>query len=471
MAQTSSQQTASDRAVSRPVRLARRVWRSIFPDPVVPQSDRERRRVVVHTLLIHFRPVQLPAATLRYTHTFGLGGSSLVLFLILAATGLLSLFVYEPSPDRAYASVLTLQQDYLFGRLVRGLHHWSANLMVVVVVLHLLRVFLTGAFHPPRQFNWLVGCSLLALVLASNFTGYLLPWDQLAYWAVTISTSMLLYVPLLGSTLRQALLGGDEVGRTTLLIFHSLHTTVLPALLLGLMALHFWRVRKAGGVIVPRDIEGEPAGPAGNVLFVPHLLLREVAVALALLAALLAFCVAFEAPLGEAANPGMSPNPAKAPWYFAGFQELLVHFHPVLAVLVIPLGAALALLAIPYLRYDGESSGRWFQSVAGRRTAGLAAALGAGATLVWVLLDALLAGTQGWPGFLPTVVAKGLIPLALVVGGLAAFTRWLRVRFGATRGERLQALFVLLFSAFSVLTVVGAWCRGAGMRLTWPWNA
>ena len=471
MAQASPSQIAPDHLRRGPLELARRVWRSIFPEPVVPRTDRERRRVVVHTLLLHFRPVQLPAATLRYTHTFGLGGSSLVLFLVLAATGLLSLFVYEPSPDRAYASVLVLQRHYLFGRLVRSLHHWSANLMVVVVVLHTLRVFLTGAFRAPRQFNWLIGCALLALVLASNFTGYLLPWDQLAYWAVTISTSMLPYVPFVGESLRRALLGGDEVGRTTLVIFHALHTTVLPALLVGLMALHFWRVRKAGGVIVPRPRDGETPEPAGSVLFVPHLLMREVAAGLALVAFVLAFSAAFEAPLGSPANPGMSPNPAKAPWYFAGFQELLVHFHPVFAVLVVPVAAALTLLALPYLRYDDEPSGRWFLSPAGRRSAGLAAAIGAGVTSVWVVLDALLASPGGWLPFLPPVLGKGLAPVALIVGALAGLSRWMQRRLGATRGERVQALFVLLFAAFAVLTVVGAWFRGAGMRLVWPWRA
>jgi quinol-cytochrome oxidoreductase complex cytochrome b subunit len=471
MAQSSSSQVAPEATGRGPFAVARRVFRSVFPEPVVPRTDRERRRVVVHTLLLHFRPVQLPAATLRYTHTFGLGGSSLVLFLVLAATGLLSLFAYEPSPERAYASVLGLQRDYLFGGLVRSVHHWSAHLMAAVVVLHLLRVFLTGAFRAPRQFNWLVGCALLALVLGSNFTGYLLPWDQLSYWAVTISTSMLLYVPLVGAPLREALLGGDDVGRTTLVIFHALHTTVLPASLAGLMGLHFWRVRKAGGVIVPRPVDGERPRPEQTVLFVPHLLPREVAAGLALLAGVLAFSVALPAPLGAPANPGMSPNPAKAPWYFAGLQEMLVHFHPVFAVLVVPGAAAVALLALPYLHYDEEPSGRWFLSAAGRRSALLAAGLGAGVTTAWVLLDALLAGPGGWLPFLSPVVGKGLLPVALIVAALAAFAGWLRRHVRATRGERVQALFVLLFAAFAVLTLVGTWFRGPGMRLVWPWNA
>lgn len=453
------------RPIAYPAELARRIWRSVFPDPLVPANDRARRLVVVETLVLHFRPVQVPAAALRFTHTFGLGGSAFVLVLLLASTGLLSLFVYEPSPERAWVSVATLQQDYLFGRLVRALHHWSSYAFVAVVALHLLRVFFTGAFRAPRQFNWLVGCALLALVLAASFTGYLLPWDQRAYWAVTVSTGLLAYVPFVGQGLREALLGGDDVSGRTLRIFHALHTTVLPALLAATLALHFWRVRRAGGVVVPPARATEPQ----QVLFVPHLLLREVALALALLASLLWFSALREAPLGEVANPGMSPNPAQAPWYFAGFQELLLHLHPLFAVTVVPGLAALALVMLPYLRDAGAPSGEWFLSPRGRRSAGLAAALGAGTTLAWVFADARAshALSAAWPG----VVATGVLPTLVIAGGLALFWRWLGRHFGATRAECVQALFAWGFAAFVVLTVVGAWCRGAGMRLVWPWQA
>ena len=139
----------------------------------------------------------------------------------------------------------------LFGPLVRGVHYWSANLLVVVVLLHAARVFLTGGYHGPRQFNWVVGVSLLALVLANAFTGYLLPWDQLSYWAITISTGMLGYVPGSGATLQRVARGGDDIGVDTLVLFYTVHTSIVPALLVVLMAFHFWRVRKAGGVVVP----------------------------------------------------------------------------------------------------------------------------------------------------------------------------------------------------------------------------
>lgn len=202
--------------------------------------------------------MRVPVKALRYTHTFGLGGMSLVLFLMLISTGLLMIFVYEPSPERAYESILYMQQEILFGRLIRSVHYWSANLLIAVAALHMLRVFLTGAFHAPRQSNWIIGLSLLVLILLFGFTGDLLPWDQISYWAITICTEMLGYMPGIGQTLQRVMIGGAEIGFATVINFYALHTIVVPLLLVGLMTWHFWRVRLAGGVVVPRDPEDDP---------------------------------------------------------------------------------------------------------------------------------------------------------------------------------------------------------------------
>jgi quinol-cytochrome oxidoreductase complex cytochrome b subunit len=172
-----------DLETKTPSRLSGRIWRSVIRGPLYPRDDRDRKWIVVNNLLLHFRPIRLPERSVRYTHTFGLGGMSLVLFLLLAATGILLMFVYEPSPGLAYDSIVSLQRDVFFGKLVRNIHHWSANFLIAVVILHLLRVYLTGAYYAPRQFNWVLGLALLLCVLLSNFTGYLLPWDQLSYWA------------------------------------------------------------------------------------------------------------------------------------------------------------------------------------------------------------------------------------------------------------------------------------------------
>jgi quinol-cytochrome oxidoreductase complex cytochrome b subunit len=426
--------------------------------------------VVFDTLLLHFRPIRVPAATIRYSHTFGLGGSCLVLFSLLALTGILMIFVYVPAPERAYESVLRLEDEVLFGSLVRSVHHWSANLLVVVALLHLLRVFFTGGFLGPRQFNWVVGLVLLFGILAANFSGYLLPWDQLSYWAVTICTGMVEYVPLLGGIIQTVIRGGDEIGANTLTIFYALHTTLIPVGLIAFMAMHFWRVRKARGVVSPRRDGEASRGRQEMVLFLPHLFVREVAVALVIIALVLVLSTFSSAPLGDPANPGMSPNPAKAPWYFLGFQELLIHFHPLFAVFVIPLIAALALLSIPYLRYDSDDAGVWFRSARGRRLAAIAAISAAMITPAWILFDDLFFDPVGWlPGW-PSAVSGGLVPFLLLGAVIGTFTTVLRHRFRPTRSEIVLALFVFCAVAFAVLTATGIWFRGAGMALEWPWR-
>jgi len=444
--------------------LLRRIWRSVFRGPIVPTTDRDRRWIVFNTLVLHFRPTQLPEKTLRFTHTFGLGGMSLVLILLLFATGILMMFVYEPSPDAAYESITSLKEDVLFGRLVRNTHHWSANILVGVALLHLLRVFLTGGYHPPRQFNWVVGLTLLLFILVANFTGYLLPWDQLSFWAVTISTAMLIYVPWIGEWLQQLARGGFEISSTTLIGFYTIHTTVVPAALIVSAALHFWRVRKAKGVVIPRRA-GEPVEDKPvKVLFLPHLLTREVAVACVLIAVVILTSVLFNAPLGAEANPGMSPNPAKAPWYFLGFQELLLHFHPVIAVVLIPLAAAIFFAFLPYIRFR-DVEGIWMMSDVGRRSGVAAVVAGLVVTPLLIVADELRSGpadlTSGLSGILPVTVVAALI---------AAFIFGLRRFMAAPKEEIVQALVILLLVALVVLTITGVWFRGEGMALIWPWE-
>ena len=445
--------------------LLHRVWRSVFRGPIVPVTDRDRRWVVFNTLLLHFRPTQLPEKTLRFTHTFGLGGMSLVLILLLFTTGILMMFVYQPSPEVAYESITSLQDDVLFGGLVRNTHHWSANLLVGIALLHLLRVYLTGGYHAPRQFNWVVGLVLLLFILVANFTGYLLPWDQLSYWAITISTAMLAYVPWVGERLQLLARGGSEISSATLIGFYTIHTTVVPAVLIVVSALHFWRVRKAKGVVIPRRSgEAFDEKPA-KVLFLPNLLTREAAVACVLVAVVVLVSVLWNAPLGAEANPGMSPNPAKAPWYFLGFQELLLHFHPVIAVVLIPLALALFLAALPYIRYREDLSGVWMMSPVGRR-AGLAAVVtGLVVTPIAIVVDEL----RSAPADLSTGVS-GILPLVAILAAIVVFVLALRRWLALPKEETVQAIVILLLVSMVVLTVTGVWFRGAGMSLVWPWE-
>lgn len=417
-------------------------------------------------LLLHLHPKAVPAEALVFRRTFGLGGIAVVLFLLLAVSGALLLFGYEPSPERAYGSVREIVDQTPFGAFIRNTHHWAANGFLLVAFLHLLRVFFAGAYDPPRRANWIVGLALLLLVMASNFTGYLLPWDQLAYWAVTIATGMLEYVPLVGGSLLRAARGGAEVGSKTLALFFVLHVAILPIALFVLTSFHFWLVRKAGGVILPRE------GGASHRTMVPtspHLVAREGPVALVTVATVLVVAALVEAPLLAQANPGMSPNPAKAPWYFMGFQELLLHLHPAFAVLVVPLLLVGLLVALPYLRHGEAPSGAYFQSHAGGRSALAAAVLALVAVPGWVLVEESARRTPPWLPSLPQAVRAGLIPVLLICAVHAGVYLLARRLFGASRLEALQAVVTFVVVALVVLTVTGSLFRGQGMALTLPW--
>jgi quinol-cytochrome oxidoreductase complex cytochrome b subunit len=363
--------------------------------------------------------------------------------------------------------LVRLQEGYLFGRLVRNMHFWSANLLVVVVCLHGLRVFFSGGFHPPRRLNWVVGLSLFILLLLSNLTGYLLPWNQLAYWATTICVGVLEYIPLVGSRLQQIVLGGPQIGPATLRNFFALHTAVFPALIVMLMAFHFWRVRKAGGLVIPRAPAEEPEEKPAMVPTHPDLLLREAAMALAVIAGVLILSLISDAPMGEPANPGLSPNPTKAPWYFAGVQELLVHFHPSFALLITA-ALVIGLFCLPYIRYAEAPAGVWFASATGRRTALIAAAAAAVATLLVVALDEYALDAATMLPHLPPVVSLGLLPTVLLAGALAGLYAVMVKKFQATRLEAVQAVFVFLAVGWVLLTATCVFFRGQGMKLRWP---
>jgi len=426
--------------------------------PARPATDRERARLTRFTFLLHMRPVRVPVRALRWTHTFGLGGSTLVLLLLLAASGTLQMLVYEPSPASAHASVTALERTTAFGALVRGVHWWSANLVVLVALLHAARTLLTGGHLGPRRFTWVLGALLMGSILAAAFTGYLLPWDQLSYWAVTVASGMVGSVPGAGPLLRRIMLGGEGVGDATLTSFYTLHTAVLPGLLVVLGAWHLWRVRRAGGVVVPVD-QGEPA----SAMVWPELLVRETAQGLAVTALVFLLALVAGAPLGAAANPGLSPNPAKAPWYFAGFQELLIHLHPVAALLLIPLGGAVVVVLLPYLTPAGGEPGRRFLGARGRRLAVPAGVFGAAAATLLVLLDERLRhGPAGW-------LTGGLAPVAGLVLALAGCLAWARRR-GGSGAEAVQAAVVMTAAAFLALTIIGAWLRGPGMALVLPFG-
>ena len=435
--------------------------------PPGPRPPAARKPSGFSHLLLHLHPRMVPEDSLALPRTFGLGGVALVLFILLAVTGALLLFVYEPSAGRAYASIVSLEDQAPFGSFVRSAHHWAGNLMLVVVFAHLLRVFYTGAFLAARRNNWILGLGMLVLVMASNFTGYLLPWDQLAYWAVTIGTGMLGYVPMMGDALVGLARGGDEVGPRTLSSFFVVHVALLPILLFIGASYHFWLVRKVGGVMVPRTPDPSETRPA-LVPVQPDLILREGVAALVALALVAAIAAVFAAPLGGQANPGLSPNPAKAPWYFMGFQELLIHLHPAVAVLALPLAGVVFLAGLPFLHYDAAPSGHWFHSPRGRRSVVLAALAALVLVPAAVLLDEFLRRAAQHGADPPTAVAAGLLPLAVCAALVVALVLSLKRGLALTRYEAMQSLFTFLTVALLVLTIIGVVFRGPEMRLVWP---
>ncbi|MDI7261113.1 MAG: cytochrome b N-terminal domain-containing protein [Thermodesulfobacteriota bacterium] len=225
------------------------IWRSIFRTGI-PDTDLKRSMLMFNNFFLHIFPVKMKRHGLSFCYTFCLGGISFLLFIILCVTGILLMFLYTPSIERAYFDMQALALVFN-GKILRNLHRWAAHGMVVTVFLHMVRVFYTHSYRPPREFNWVIGIWLFILTLALSYTGYLLPWDQLAYWGITVGTTIMSYTPFLGKHIRYFILGADEVGHEALLRFYVLHCAVIPFVALVLMAVHFWRVRKDGGISEP----------------------------------------------------------------------------------------------------------------------------------------------------------------------------------------------------------------------------
>jgi quinol-cytochrome oxidoreductase complex cytochrome b subunit len=414
-----------------------------------PNSEREAADAVVRNLLLHWFPAKVTEQSLSFRYSLWLGTISAILFFILVVTGVVLMFLYVPSVERAYGSVKDIEYTVSFGSFIRGLHRMAAHLMVVAVFLHAIRVFLTGAYkngtaaEQNRPLNWLIGIALLLLTLLLSFTGYLLPWDQLAYWAITVGTNIARAAPLVGEGMRFVLLGGHDIDQNALLRFYVLHCVVLPAAVMILFSWHLWRVRKDGGLacieplVRAEKTETVPPSPrktysllgiaAGRTVHVetalvnedrytvpssPFLTRRLLAVVLGTLAVSSVLALLGRAPLEEPANPHVTPNPAKAPWYFLWLQELVSDTTVTIGSVTIN-----------------------------------------GALLGGVLLPALLViGGALWPYLDRTSVAA--------VG----------VWFAPER-RRQNMVFLAIVMAIVVLTIIGTFMRGPYWNFYWPWEA
>ncbi len=372
------------------------VWSSVFRNPL-PSNDLERSATSFTNFFLHIHPVKVHRNTLRPLYTMGLGLISFFLFVILVVTGILLMFYYVPSTAQAYDRMLDLRGSVAFGTFLRNMHRWAAHGMVAVVFLHMCRVFFTGSYKKPREFNWVLGVALFLITLLLSFTGYLLPWDQLAFWAITVGAAIAGYAPVVGKDIQFLLLGDTAVGQEALLRFYVLHVAVLPAVMTLMIAVHFWRIRKDGGLSRPAEadpavtlgmepspiavtvkavqleprktygLQGLVRGPlpkVGNipdnaVFSWPNLLIAELFAFVVTLAVILVLSLLFDAPLEEPVNVMHPPNPAKAPWYFLGLQEM-VSYSAFWGGIGVPTLFVLLLLVVPYIDRGTEGVGKWF---------------------------------------------------------------------------------------------------------------
>ena len=373
-----------------------------------PSSEKEAGDAIVKNLMLHWFPNKITLGSISWRYSLWLGTISFVLFLILCGTGVVLMFLYVPSVERAYGSVKDIEFVVSFGWLMRSMHRVSAHLMVAVVFLHMVRVFLTGAFKngrtvgSNRPMNWIIGLILLVTTLLLSFTGYLLPWDQLAFWAITVGTNIASSAPLVGEQIRFFLLGGNTIDQSALIRFYVLHVFFLPLVVLVLFSWHMWRIRKDGGLAVADrealDQTAEKTAPVKSKTYsllgitngttvhvqnamvdeeknslssVPNLSRRIWLVSLATFVVTFILSFIFRAPLEGAANPSVTPNPAKAPWYFLWLQEIVTDTTIKLGPVTINgaliggvlLPALLLILAIwwPYRDKSGlQAVGVWF---------------------------------------------------------------------------------------------------------------
>ncbi len=418
----------------------------------------------MRSIFLHLHPLKISEQALRFDRTFGLGGMAALLIVLQIITGILLRFYYISSPAEAYNSIVFLKEQVLFGQFVRNIHYWSGVFLLLIAFLHFLRVFFTGAYRNARLVNWLFGLFILLLIVFANFTGYLLPWDQLAYWAITVSTNIIGYLPVFGESLRQALIGGRELNAGTLQNFFTFHTAVLPFLLIALVLYHFWRVRKVGGIMLP-----EPAEKPEMIPVMPNLVFKEFIVALVLLALVFLFAALFNAPLLDKANPAYSMNPTKAPWYFAGVQELLMHFHPFFAAFIIPLGVIVFLAWIPFLNFKDTPNGHWFISALGKQSSKATAIFSGVVTVAGILFNATIVNFEILLPGIPAMISNGIIPLSMLLLFMAGYYRFYLKRFSLSAAELVQVVFVFIMVAFIVLTITGIFFRGKDMELTLPW--
>jgi len=476
----------------------------------LPHTDRSRSSFVFGNVFLHLHAVRTHRWSLRWSTTWGLGVTAMAAFLITLVTGVLLMFYYKPYPDVAYQSIKDIHFVVPTGRFIRNIHRWAANLMVVAVLVHMARTFYTAAYRAPREYNWLIGMGLLVTTLGLSFTGYLLPWDQLAYWAITIGANIASspreVTDALGITgyfdpgglQRLLLLGSDVVGEEALIRFYLLHVMILPLVLTALAAVHFWRIRKDGGLVRPADADRRLGPPPGDVYPVfteapaktyhlaaivrgrtpavgdgpeqtlpsmPHLFYAEAAVFMLTIFVCVGLALLADAPLKELANPTVPENPAKAPWYFLGLQEL-VSFSAFMGGVGIPTIVMVGLGLIPYLDREEAGTGKWFGGPGGGRLVLQAVVVGLGAAVAVEAFAIQFGWLREWFPSIPQPVITAINPGTVLTAIYAAYSLWLVKRYNSTRAGAL-GLFTCFLCGFVLLTAIGTHFRGPNWAFYW----
>lgn len=479
-----------------------------FRDSVVrhgaPTSDRAKSQTVFQNFFLHIISVRIHRHSLKFATTVGLGVITLALFILLTVTGILLMVYYKPAVDQAYASMKDISFVVPTGRFMRNIHRWSAHAMVATVILHMARVFYTSAYKKAREFNWVLGMGLFVLTLLLSFTGYLLPWDQLAYWAITVGSNIAQspqeMTDALGITqyfdpggrTKELLLGAHYVGQEALIRFYVLHVIVLPLVLAVIMAVHFWRIRKDGGLARPAEaIPARPPGrnadgssktwglmglmkgrtPAVNrelantVTAYPNVLYALAALTMLTIAAMLLVSYFVDAPLREIANPMVPENPAKAPWYFLGLQEL-VGYSAFMGGVAIPALAIVGLALIPYLDREEEEIGRWFSGKRGRRVAFWSLVFTTVLTVGMLVFTIKVGWLRTWFPDIPQLAIIFINPGTVLV---ALFAAWSIATVHTTNSTRMGAiaLFTCFLVAFTILTYFATVHRGPNWEFYW----
>jgi quinol-cytochrome oxidoreductase complex cytochrome b subunit len=412
---------------------------------------------------------------LGFRATWYLGALTLGCFAIQVTTGLLLMLYYHPSIPQGYADMKDLEFVVSSGYMLRSLHRWSAHAMVFLVFIHMAKVFYRKGYKPPRELNWIVGVFLLLATLLLSYTGYLLPWDQLSYWGTTVGANIISSIPVVGASLRFYLLGGHTVNANALLRFYVLHTMMFPLLAITLIAVHLWRLHKDGGMYEV-DKNGNPIVPEHSAqaiadkpikleeektLSYRELLFREIIGIEALAVVLFVMGLLWKAPLEELANPLHTPNPAKAPWYFTGLQELLHYFPPFVAGIILPVLIVSGLFVIPFSPFFDKvtthDANQWFRRKPIRMVI---------VTVFILALTVLLVRVHAWDALLPAVVVAILLVLGCKSSTQVArgFRGWL-----CSRSLSFWIMTLFLMEAV-VLTAVGTLFRGPGWTWIWPWR-